>query len=893
MKKTLIFSLLLLCPLVLQSQPTYVRASGKQIVAPSGTNLIIRSIGTGNWMLQEGYMMQTTGVAGTQHEFKKKLIDLIGTEKTNQFYTTWLDNHFRKVDVDSIARWGFNCVRPALHYNLFTLPIEDEPVQGVNTWLESGFARLDSLVAWCAANKMYVMLDMHGAPGGQGKDAAISDYDSSKPSLWESELNKAKFVALWRKIAERYANNPWIAGYDLLNETNWTFAEGNNSQLRALYGRVTSAIREVDANHMIVIEGNWFANDFSGLTPAWDNNMAYSFHKYWTANDAGVIKWVLDLRNNTNCPIWLGESGENSNRWFTDCIELMEKNNIGWSFWPVKKSGINNVLKVSTNTDYSDLTNYWKGNAAKPTVDKAFQAVMTFAGNHKLENCSIQYDVIDAMIRQPQTTDTKPFKPNTTASTIYAADYDLGRAGYAYGDSVDANYHLTTNNYTAWNNGYAYRNDGVDIEKCTDLVTNGFQVGWVENGDWMQYTIQSAEAMTYNILLRYASQSKTAKVYIEINGKRASKTFALAPLGSWSTWRTGAITNVIVPAGTVKLKLVFEQGGANINYFQFKNPKTVENTAFEMLSAETAKWSDIVTLRLNKPVDSLTGAPFSLTIDGKTATIVSTSVNVADNTKVDIKIAEPILSANALKISNVTADCLSGTQSLSTFQNVDVANQILPHQTIPGKIEAEDFTFNNGFSFETCTDADGGTNTSYAAVDKYLDYYAWVGNSGNYKMDFRISVNSASAQIALLKDQNGSMIPFKSVSFSQTGGWQSWQTQSTTVTLTAGKNIIRLLSRTDGYNLNWIQFAQLTPVESPETQQAALYPNPAHGSFFLQFNEEKLRNIELLDLQGRVISQYSTQLRFEKIDVRDVRPGIYIVRVSDYHDVITKKLQII
>lgn len=893
MKKILLFSLLLLCPLIIEAQTAYVRASGKQIVDKNGANLILRSIGTGNWMLQEGYMMQSSDIAPTQWQFRKKLTETIGLEKTNQFYTSWLDAHFRKVDVDSMARWGFNCVRPALHYNLFTLAIEDEPVQGVNTWLESGFVRLDSLMAWCAANKMYVMLDMHGAPGGQGKDAAISDYDATKPSLWESEANKAKLVALWRKIAERYANNPWIAGYDLINETNWTFPEGNNSQLRSLYGRLTTAIREVDKNHMLVIEGNWFANDFSGLTLAWDNNMCYSFHKYWTVNNTASIQWVLDLRNNTNCPIWLGESGENSNRWFTDCIELMEKNNIGWSFWPVKKSGVNNILKVTTNSDYTDLINYWKGTATKPTVDKAFQAVMTFANNHKLENCVIQYDVIDAMIRQPQTTETKPFKANTTASTIYAVDYDFGRAGVAYSDKVDANYHLTNNNYTAWNTGYAYRNDGVDIENCSDAVSNGFHVGWVEDGEWMQYSVRSDEAMTYNVLLRYASQSATARVYIEINGKRASKTVSLSPSGGWSVWKTAAIPNVIVPAGLLKVKIVFETGGVNFNYFQFKNPKTIDNTAFEMLTAETAQWSDIVTLKLNKTIDSLTGNPFAITINGSAATVVSSTVNAVDNTKIDIKIAEPLLSATILKISNAGADCKSGTQSLSPFQNADVANLIFPHKTIPGKIEAEDFTINNGFSFETCTDAGAGTNTSYAAVDKYLDYYAWVENSGSYKMDFRVSVNAASAQIAVLKDQNGSMVPLKSVSFGNTGGWQNWQTQSATVSLTAGKNIIRLLSRSDGYNLNWIQFSQLTAVESPESQQIALYPNPARGSFFLQFNEEKPRHIALLDLQGRVVSRHSTQLSLEKIDIPGIQPGMYVVKISDARGVMTKKLQII
>lgn len=893
LKSTLLLILLLICVSTTTNATGFVHASGKEIVDENGINLIFRGIGTGNWMIQEGYMMQTTGVAGTQWEFKKKLIETIGVEKTNQFYTAWLDNHFRKIDVDSMARWGFNSVRPALHYKVFTLPIEDEPVPGENTWLEDGFKRLDNLVEWCAANQMYVILDLHGAPGGQGKDSNISDYNSTKPSLWESELNKAKTVALWRKLAERYANNKWVAGYDLLNETNWTFPEGNNSQMRSLYGRITTAIREVDPNHMIIIEGNWFANDFSGLTPKWDNNMAYSFHKYWAYNDAGSIKWMVDFRNNNNCPVWLGETGENSNRWFTDCIELMEKNNIGWSFWPVKKAGINNVLKVTTNNDYTELVNYWKGNAAQPTIENAFKAVMTFAENHKLENCSVQRDVIDAMRRQPNTVETIPFKANTTSSTIYAADYDLGRAGYAYWDKVDADYHISNNQYTAWNSGYAYRNDGVDIQTCNDATTNGYCVGWIEDGEWMQYTIQSGAAMTYSLLLRYASESKTAKVYVEVNGKRASKSFNLSPTGSWTEWRSSVITNVIIPAGSVKVKVVFENGGANLNYMQFRSPKTIENTAFEMLAGETATWADIVILKLNKPVDTLTGNPFTVTIDGKVATVLSTSVSLNDNTKIEIKIAEPILNTNSLKISSITTGCSSGAQSLTLFQNVGVTNLTVPHRTIPGKIEAEDFVNNNGFSFETCTDTGAGENTSYAAVDKYLDYYVWVQNTGTYKMDFRISVNIASAQVAVLKDQNGSMVPLKSVSFTQTGGWQNWQTQSTTVSLTAGKNILRILSRTDGYNLNWLQFSQLTSVESPKSKTFTLYPSPAHDSFFLRFNEGQFRKIELLDLHGRVLSQITNLQHLYNMDIRGIRPGIYIVKISEKENVYSRKLQII
>jgi len=296
-KLTLITTLLLLLLTNNSFAQGFLHVSGKNIVDGNNQNFIIRSIGTGNWMVQEGYMMQTSGVAGTQHEFRAKLIQTVGETKTKEFYDAWLANHFTKADVDSMAAWGFNSIRVALHYEWFTPSIQNEPVSGQITWFDKGFNMIDDLLSWCEANQMYLILDLHAAPGGQGKDEAISDYNPSLPSLWESNLNKTKTVALWRKLAERYANEPWIGGYDLINEINWTFPEGNNSQIRALYGQISNAIREVDPNHIIYIEGNWFANDFSGLTPPWDANMVYSFHKYWTYNDESSIKWMLDLRN--------------------------------------------------------------------------------------------------------------------------------------------------------------------------------------------------------------------------------------------------------------------------------------------------------------------------------------------------------------------------------------------------------------------------------------------------------------------------------------------------------------------------------------------------------------------------------------------------------------------
>src|SRR4051812_34049816 len=195
----------------------YLHRDGEKILDGEGHEIILRGMGLGGWMLQEPYMLNMGGIANAQFQIKSKIQATIGTENTKAFYDAWLSNHVTKTDVDSLAAWGFNSIRLPMHYNLYTVPIEEEPVAGENTWLEKGFTMTDSLLKWCEANQIYLILDLHAAPGGQGNDAAISDNDESKPSLWESEKNRSKTVALWRKLAERYANEKWIGGYDLIN----------------------------------------------------------------------------------------------------------------------------------------------------------------------------------------------------------------------------------------------------------------------------------------------------------------------------------------------------------------------------------------------------------------------------------------------------------------------------------------------------------------------------------------------------------------------------------------------------------------------------------------------------------------------------------------------------
>lgn len=557
----------------------YLKADGKRIVNAEGEEIILRGMGLGGWMLQEGYMLQINN-KGMQHVIRARIKELIGTENCDRFYDLWLQNHMTRADVDSLAKWGFNSIRLPMHYNLFTLPIEDEPVKGSNTWLAKGFALTDSLLAWCSVNNLYLILDLHAAPGGQGKDANISDYDETKPSLWESSLNRQKTVALWRKLAERYANHPHIGGYDLINEPNWTFDGKNingledtlNTPIWDLYREITQAIREVDNNHIIIIEGNGWGNNYRGFPGPWDGNMVLSFHKYWNPNTQEAISGMISHRDKFNMPIWLGETGENSNKWFTDCISLLEKNNIGWAWWPLKK--INSAvcpLMIVAPREYDQLVNYWNNNTEKPSRELAVEVLFTIAENLKAQHCRFNKDVIDAMFRQKENLSTLPYTTNRLPGRIYAADFDLGYAGYAYFDTENEN--TGEPGKKAGNIGRTYRNDGVDIGNCADSsgFTNGYNVMSVKDTEWLQYTVITGSEGNYAVTARVANNSHPGRIRLSWNMDPSleSVPILIPETGSEQLWKTISLGEVTLAKGTNTLRVMVEKGGFNLNFIEF------------------------------------------------------------------------------------------------------------------------------------------------------------------------------------------------------------------------------------------------------------------------------------------------------------------------------------
>ena len=555
-KSGLLLALLLSCFFSDDVYPQgFLKTRGQNIVNEKNENILLRGMGLGGWMLQEGYML---GIEkeGQQYKIRERISEFIGPKDTQKFYTTWLQKHTTRADIDAMKAWGFNSVRLPMHYNLYTLPIEAEPVAGKDTWLEQGFAMTDSLLAWCKANEMYLILDLHAAPGGQGNDFNISDRNPDLASLWDSAENQRKTVALWKKLAQRYKDEPWVGAYDLINEPNWGFQdplndknglkEQKNEILKKVLIDITKAIREVDKKHMIIIEGNGWGNNYQGMLPPWDDNLVLSFHKYWNYNDQESIKSLIEHRDKYNVPVWLGETGENSNVWFNEAISLLERNNIGWCWWPLKKLGFNNPLEIKSNPAYQQVLDYWNKKGPKPEAQVAAEGFKSLLENLDMEKNIVHTDVIDAMFRQVTTTATKPFKSHVLTKkselNLAAVDYDLGRNGYAYFDLDTADYHISTGKTAAGNRGRVYRNDGVDIRR--DSIGTGFYLSDMEKGEWLQYTFEVQDAGTYAIQLAEFKPS-VGELSVFLKEKKQGNTLKLS-------------------AGTHHLKIRVDQSGAQL-----------------------------------------------------------------------------------------------------------------------------------------------------------------------------------------------------------------------------------------------------------------------------------------------------------------------------------------
>ncbi|HVA86078.1 MAG TPA: cellulase family glycosylhydrolase [Candidatus Saccharimonadales bacterium] len=250
-----------------------------RVVDPTGHRVHLRGVNIGGWMNLEHFL---AGYPGTESGLRRAMAQRLGSRATF-FFERLRDYWFTDEDAAFIAASGLNTVRLPLNYRHFEA--DDRPLE----YLERAFETLDRAIDCCARHGLYVILDLHAVQGWQNGDWH-ADNASRHALLWVDRGYQDRFVALWREIARRYAGRPVVVAYDLMNEPlsnapYGRFGPDGGYQpdwpaLQNVYRRTVEAIREVDPEPIIILEGDDYATRFAGLGTPFDDALIYSSHEY-------------------------------------------------------------------------------------------------------------------------------------------------------------------------------------------------------------------------------------------------------------------------------------------------------------------------------------------------------------------------------------------------------------------------------------------------------------------------------------------------------------------------------------------------------------------------------------------------------------------------------------
>jgi len=302
----------------------FVRVHGTKLIAPNKEKLLLRGINLGNWFVQEGYMFLFEGGPQSPREIEAFFNELIGPAAAQAFWTEYRRNYITAADIAFIRKSGLNSVRVPLHFKYFV-------------GSDEGFKILDPIVAACRENGLWVIFDLHCAPGGQ--TGTNIDDSWGYPWLYEDEAAQRSTVDFWARIAQHYSEEPAVLGYDLLNEANPQFPNTPkyNPVVAALYKRMIATIRQVDRNHIIVLGGVQWDTNFTIFDSRFDSKVMYSFHVYGITPSEATIKPYVDFADQNDAPLFMGESGENTDEWIAQFVRVLENDHVNWCFWPYKK----------------------------------------------------------------------------------------------------------------------------------------------------------------------------------------------------------------------------------------------------------------------------------------------------------------------------------------------------------------------------------------------------------------------------------------------------------------------------------------------------------------------------------------------------------------------------
>lgn len=325
-----------------EKAPEFLVTDGAKIInSVTKEEFSPKGINAGGWLVREGWMcpMQLDATHGGDSYYDRGMVEILeqrfGREQADNLQNAYLDNWWTVADFDNVKAAGFNHIRLNFSYMNFYYVTD-------MTRRADAFLRMDWFVEECAKRGLYVILDMHGAFGSQ--NGRHHSGDTTQATLFTSEENMQKTQDLWVEIATHYKNNPYVFAYDLLNEPEGDFQTGNTDKREWDYfDRLYKAIRQVDENHIIMMEGCWEINTLPNPDNYFWENVVYQIHVYDWANDSNFWLWKELCQKSVqsyNVPVYVGEWNAFSkpSDW-EDAFNFYEKHNIGWCVWTYKTTG--------------------------------------------------------------------------------------------------------------------------------------------------------------------------------------------------------------------------------------------------------------------------------------------------------------------------------------------------------------------------------------------------------------------------------------------------------------------------------------------------------------------------------------------------------------------------
>ncbi len=350
------------------TDPNFLKVQGHQIVNGEGKQVILRGFGLGGWMNMENFI---TGYSGNEEAQRDSVRKALGEEKYRFFYERFLTYFFEADDARFIKSLGLNLLRLPVNYRHFEDDMRPFELK------EEGFRHLDRAVQLCAEQGIYTIIDLHAVQGYQQQDWH-SDNPTHKALFWKHKHFQDRAIHLWEAIAERYKDNPWVAGYNPINEPY----DPTEEMIEPVYARLFAAIRAKDPNHVLFLEGNRYSKDFHMLSGPMSNSV-YTNHLYaapgffntgpYPGETNGVyydketlVEEYLQASQfmiEHDTPVWVGEFGpiysgdarEDAVKYhlLNDQLDIYNHFEASWAIWLYKDIGLQGVVYTNPESAWN------------------------------------------------------------------------------------------------------------------------------------------------------------------------------------------------------------------------------------------------------------------------------------------------------------------------------------------------------------------------------------------------------------------------------------------------------------------------------------------------------------------------------------------------------------